>query len=103
MVKNLLNCAKISETLKTYSAKILETLADHIDGSLSYIANVTISAIYFSLGKNDINEISGKYPHLLSIAQGNFIQNTPPDIRIETCLMMLSTLNYCISKRKDIL
>ena len=78
-------------------------MSDHIDGSLSFISNLTLSAISYSIESNNLNEINLKYKHLMTYNNWEFLVSTSPEIRIDTCLVILSILNYSISKRKDIM
>ncbi len=41
--------AKISNTIKTQTAKLIEIIADHIDGCLTYIVRISVDAINFSI------------------------------------------------------
>ena len=78
-------------------------MSDHIDGSLTSIAQLALSTIYYSIESNNLNEINNKYHYLSSYSQGDFLIKTSPESRIETCLMILCILNYAICKRKDLL
>lgn len=82
----------------------MESLSDNIDGSMSYIAKIAISSIYYSIESNNPNEINNpKFSSLKNMIEKDFIKRVSPEIRIDTSLMILSILNYCFCKRADLM
>lgn len=103
MFDSLKTLYKISETFKSIAAKILESMNDHIDGSLTIIVHLALSSLYYSIESNNIIEINNKYQDLTKFVNIEFLTNTSPEIRIETSLMVLCILNYAICKRPDLM
>jgi len=81
----------------------MESMSDHIDGSLSIISNLAISLLHYSIESNNANEIQSKYQFLLKYNYCDFLTKTSAETRIEGCLIILCILNYAICKRKDLM
>jgi len=64
---------------------------------------VAIEAIRFSISGADISTIPSTWLALSKMVGTKFINNTSNEIRIETSLLILSSLAYTIPKRKDLM
>lgn len=92
-----------SETVKTQTAQFLETLCDHIDGSLTFTAVFCFAALEYSLLSNNTEEIPTKFGVLSDYTDCIFITKTTPITRVETCLLITAMLSYALPLRNDLL
>ncbi len=70
----------------------LESLIDNIDGFLSELVAELLNLCYMIISKNfDFNQ------------EGIASLNIREDLAIETSLIILSNINYAISKREDLM
>jgi len=96
-------CAdQLSAVAKTQAVHLLDHLCDFVDGALSFLAMHLYSIMEYSLLCNNIEEIPTKYPSLNDFANCLLIRATPPKIRLETCLMALTSLSYHVAQRPDL-
>ncbi|CAG9315027.1 unnamed protein product [Blepharisma stoltei] len=87
-----------SETVKTVSAQLLETMCDNIDGALPFSAYFA-----FELIESIINpEINKEYPLIKELANTVFMASDNEN-KVATAFMMLSILSFGISRRSDLL
>jgi hypothetical protein len=97
-----INYLKTSQIVKTQAAQFLENICDNIDGALSFVAMTTLAIMEFSIVYNDLHNLEEKYPALIEFKDNLFMAKTDRVIRIDTCLVYLSSLSYVICKRKDL-
>lgn len=94
---------KTSETYKTQAAQLLESLCDHLDGTLTQITYFLINIMKYSIESNVASDIPQKYPVLTEFASCRFIERKSAEIRVETCLLILTLISYHMPKRKDLI
>lgn len=94
---------KTSETYKTGAAQLLESLCDHIDGTLTQIIYLMTTIMKYSIDCSSPNEIQQRYPLLAEFQNCKFLEKKSSEIRIETGLLILTVVSYLIPKRKDLL
>ena len=82
-----------SETIKTVSAKLLETICDNIDGALTYVVNL-INENFILVFEERSKNTSDSRAYSFSPEE---------EEKMDCSFLMLSTLNYSISKRKDLI
>ena len=80
-----------SETVKTNAAKLLEMLCDNIDGALTFVVTVACTVIEGTLKGLGLPEDLSYYAVL------------DQEVKMDLCLILLSIVNYSISRRKDLL
>jgi hypothetical protein len=80
----------------------METLCDHIDGALSLLGNLAVFLIQYSIKSDNLEDLDTKYPVLKEFSQSVFM-HTPAEIRVETCLLVISILSYLLPKRADLI
>jgi hypothetical protein len=80
----------------------MEVLCDHIDGTLTFIANFTLQALEFSIINDDLNSIGVTFPNLVIFKDSHFLAVVKQEIRVDTCLLVLSVLSYLITRRLDL-
>mmetsp|Transcript_26388 Transcript_26388/g.23311 ORF Transcript_26388/g.23311 Transcript_26388/m.23311 type:complete len:125 (+) Transcript_26388:1427-1801(+) len=64
---------------------------------------MAVNIIEYSLLYDKIEEIQAKYEVLVDHAKSNFISSTHAEIRVESCLLVLSVMSYAISRRSDLM
>jgi hypothetical protein len=81
-----------SDTVKTNSAKLLETICDNIDGALTYLVHLILKLLEGSIGLyiEDTQEIL-------------YYKSLDQETVVDLCIIMLSTVSYSVSRRKDLL
>jgi len=92
---------QLSEITKTAAAKMIENICDHIDGALSFVCFIAFEIINDTIATS-LSPETPISPQLLEYSKGKFLMS-PPDIKVETCLMIVSVLSYIIPKRNDLL
>lgn len=81
-----------SETIKTGCAKLLETVCDNIDGALTYVIGL-VNENFFSIFEPRIQNMSNPQIYNFSFEE---------EEKIDCSILMISTLNYSVSKRADL-
>jgi hypothetical protein len=81
-----------SETVKTVSARLLEAICDNIDGALTYVVNL-LSENFFQVFEERVKNLSD--PRIFKFS-------SEEEEKIDCSFLILSTLNYNISKRTDL-
>ncbi len=90
-----------SQTAKTQAAQLLEYLCENIDGSLTYIVHLLVNIMEFTISFESQGEVN--IPFEQDIINSKFMNQTEPKIRLETCLVALSTINYFFCDRDDLM
>lgn len=93
---------KKSQTAKVQAAKFLTKLCLIIDGALSYAALVTLCMIDYSMVSDNRTEIPNTHKDLTEYINSIIIAKTEPNVRVESCLVILTILNNQIGKRNDL-
>lgn len=84
---------------KTQACKVLESLCDNIDGSVTFITNLACGAINVALqGATTQNYDSD----LAEFKDEPFFQSDPILI-VDSCLMILTVMSYILPQRKDLI
>ncbi len=92
-----------SETPKTEAAKLLEALCDHIDGCLSFTAIFCCESIKYAVAGGN-PEILPNFPMLSQFRNASvFLLKSPPELIIETSIVVMTDISYLTPKRKDII
>jgi len=87
---------------KTQAMQFLEHMCGQIDGVLSYTVVMLLQIIDYSLVGGEITAIPEKFPRLVDYQESAFLTQTNPLIRLETCLLTLSSISYLVSRRDDL-
>jgi hypothetical protein len=86
--------------IKTQAAKLIESLADHVDGVISFLTTFSCHSINYALlsGKvvNKDCQVVGPF------VNSNFLANTSNEIIAETSIVALTTISYILPKRQDL-
>lgn len=80
-----------SETVKTTGAKLLEMICDNIDGALTCMVNLACSLLEATLNGSGLGEGM------------EYFSEMDQETRIDLCVIMLCTVSYSISRRKDLI
>jgi len=89
--------------IKAKAAKLLESLADHIDGAISFISKFCCQALLLSLkGKKEMLKITPPAEILITTYENSVFMKGSIEIIAETSLMALTTICYVIPKRQDL-
>ncbi len=56
----------------------------------------------FSLASDNLQEIPTKYPRLKDYANYQIVSNTSSEIRVETCVLVLSIVSYQMASREEL-
>ena len=91
-----------SYTLKCGALKLLENLADNIDGALTFVAQVAAKLLVFGLHNGTLDEIPTKYPQLAEIVNTKFFTTTNYEEKADSALICLINMSYHLSTRLDI-
>ena len=92
---------QLSSTLKTASAKLIETLSDFIDGCTSLMCHLCFNLVLISLtDKNQyfVNRLVTDFPGMF-----NYFLALREESRMETAFMILNVLCYIVPKRMDLM
>jgi len=92
-----------SKVIKTQASNLLDALCDTIDGAASFIVAFSFATIEYSLLSNNIDDIPEKFPVLNEYKNIPFLTHTDARTRVDTSLIILTTLCYVICKRPDII
>ena len=103
IIRSLSSIEKDSGLPKTQAMQFLEHMCGQIDGVLSYTVVMLLQIIDFGLVGGEIAAIPEKFPRLVDYQESLFLTQTNPLIRLETCLLILSSINYLVSRRDDLL
>ena len=82
-----------SENIQSTGAKLLEIICDNIDGALSLIVNTAVSVI-----QNALNGNSTIFNEELA-----YLNSFDQEVKFDTCIIMLCTVSYSVSRRKDLI
>jgi hypothetical protein len=89
---------KASAVVKTQCAKLLESFCEKVDGSVTLLATLAISAIRAVLTGDITNKDAiSRIPSLAHAAESNFLKLTHEQI-LETSILSLSTTSYHVSR-----
>ena len=84
---------------KTEAAKLMESICEHIDGSIAFLVSFCYEAMLCATSKQPAEEIE-KNP-LLGQFKKHFLTKCTPEEIIETCLVVISCMSYSIITRND--
>lgn len=108
--RNFINLAadscenKDSETVKTEAAKLLDSVCENIDGSLTFACNFCCEAIKGACAREASLELLKEFPTLSPFSiDSPFLAKNSPELIAETCIMALAVLMKQIGVREDLL
>jgi len=90
-----------SQTAKTQAAQLLEHICENIDGSLTFIVNLLVNIMGVTITSESQGESNVQFEQ--DIIDSKFMSQTEPKIRLETCLVALSIINYFFCDREDLM
>ena len=83
----------MSDVPKTQACKLIEALCDNIEGSVTFIANLSCSAINLALQGSANAEILE--PSILQWQEDPFFKSDPVLIA-ETCMLVCTVISYIL-------
>lgn len=87
-----------SETTKTTSAQLLETMCDCIDGSLAYTTNLALQLIEMTTNSKQAADF-----YVLKEIENSLFMKSDDITKLEISFVILSILSFAIQRRKDLL
>jgi len=63
---------------------------------------MSLQLIDFSLASDNLEDIPTKYPRLKDYQDFQIVANTNSEIRVETCVLVLSIISYQMASREEL-
>lgn len=83
---------------------LLQKLCTYVDGAQTTILYIVGSLIEFSLHSNDVNAITEEqYPKLLEFKESAIVKDIMPNIRVETCILVIAGIQEQLGERYDLM
>ena len=89
--------------MKLQAIQFLRRICENIDGAMSSLVMLVAMLIDFTLKSNDLSVIQDTYPKLADYKESLFIAQIEPRIRVETCLLVLASVNEFTQARPDLM
>jgi len=92
----------MQETTKAQAMQLIERMCEHVDGTVYFVSTVLLEVIKYCLISHERTEIPEKFPLLNDFIESAFITKTDSQIKVETCILVLSNVGYFIAARSDL-
>jgi hypothetical protein len=81
--------------------KLLENLCDRVDYFFSYCMGIVLSLMQAILENNAHVDINTHYPALADIKDSRFNQMTNSEEKLDTCLLITSSVSFFLILRSE--
>lgn len=89
--------------MKLQAIQFLRKICENIDGAMSSLVMLVGMLIDYTLKSNELNLLEEKYPKLADYKESLFMAAIEPRIRVETCLLVLASVNEFTHTRPDLM